>query len=175
MELFECSSPKYLIDEIESFQDKLKPDSNHKFESIIITKKQKNFIIENNKRFHKEFQKAYIENIELKKKFNEINSEKLRLKEKIIRLEKKMKLLDKVSKNEINNNGVYVNNKYKNIVSYSDKRKRIRRKKTEIVNKYNCTYPDCVKSYPSNSSLNKHIKLKKKKKNNKCLTEENRK
>ena len=176
IELFDISLPKQLSDDIKLFQDKLKSGSNHQFESRYITKKQKDFIIKNNKIFYEEFQKACIENIELKNKLNEINSEKKRLKELIVKLEQKMKSLNNASFNEMNNNKTYFNNKFKNILTtYYEKRKRIRRKKTEIVNKYNCTFPNCDKSYPSNSSLNMHIKIKHQQINRCCFTNYNRK
>ena len=160
IDLLEYQLKSKTQENINSFQDNLNWGGNNKFNPIIITKKEQDFIIKNNLLFYKEFQKAYIKNIELKKKLSEINYEKNRLKETIDIIEQKLKYSNKINNKEINKNNGFINNNEKKIVSYYDKRKRIRRKKTEIINKYNCTFPDCNKSYPTNSSLRMHIKLK---------------
>ena len=45
-------------------------------------------------------------------------------------------------------------------IELNRKRKRQRRKKSEVVCLYNCSFVNCNKSYPSKGSLNMHIKLK---------------
>ena len=47
-----------------------------------------------------------------------------------------------------------------NRINIFRKRKRKRRKKSEVISKYKCPFLNCSKSYPSVGSLNMHIKLK---------------
>ena len=140
-----------------SNQDNIYSTFNQQIELFKVTKKQNDFIIRNNKSFYQKFKNLLLKNIELKNKLNEVTAEKKRLYDIIIKMEQKIKK----SKN-INN--TIINNNISNIINPYNKRKRIRRKKTELLYIYNCDYPDCDKSYPSKSSLNMHIKLKHKKK-----------
>ena len=98
-----------------------------------------------------------MKNKELKNKLDELTTEKKRLKNNIINLDKKLK------KNiYLNNNEKNKNNKEKSS-NFSPYRKRIRRKKVEINDNYECTFPNCNKKYLTKCSLNMHIKLKHKK------------
>ena len=58
------------------------------------------------------------------------------------------------------NNDMDVILKNQDRLTYYRKKKRIRRKKNEIIYAYNCNFPNCNKSYPTKGSLNMHIKLK---------------
>ena len=140
-----------------SNQDNINSTFNQQIELFKITKKQNDFIIRNNKSFYQKFKNLLLKNIELKNKLNEVTAEKKRLYDIIIKMEQKIKKSKNIDNTIINNN-------ISNIINPYNKRKRIRRKKTELLNIYNCDYPDCDKSYPSKSSLNMHIKLKHKKK-----------
>ena len=159
LELIECSQLKQFQNNNNSFQDNEKSSSNLQFKPIKITKKQKDFIIRNNKDFYKEFKKEYMKNIELKNKLNEIITEKNRLKQIINKLgQKKIYSNYHNNINDITNSYIYTNS-FNSITDYI-KNKRKRRKKNEIINKYNCTFPNCDKIYSSKGSLNMHIRLK---------------
>ena len=159
LELFECSPLKQFQNNNNSIQDKEKSSSNSQFKPIKITKKEKDFIIRSNKGFYKEFKKAYMKNIELKNKLNEIITEKNRLKQTINKLEQKKSYSNYLNNiNDITNSNIYINS-FNSITNYI-KNKRKRRKKKEIINKYNCTFPNCDKIYSSKGSLNMHIRLK---------------
>ena len=110
--------------------------------TIPLRKKQNELILKNNKDFYDKFKFEYSENIDLKNKLSELNTEKKRLKNIIINLDKKLK-----------------NNK-EEMRKISPYRKRHRRKKSEIINKYECSYPNCQKRYLTKCSLNMHIRLK---------------
>ena len=145
------------------FQDNIYSSINHQIIPNYITLKQEEFIIKNNIFFYKEYKQLYKKNIELKNKLTEILEEKKSLNDKINKFLQQNKQFSKLNNKELfnnsNNENLYINS----INSYI-KTKRKRKKKTEIINKYNCSYPNCDKSYPSKSSLNMHIKLKHQKK-----------
>ena len=145
------------------FQDNIYSSINHQIKPNYITPKQEEFIIKNNIFFYKEYKQLYKKNIELKNKLTEIIKEKKSLNDKINKFLQQNKQFSKLNNKELfnnsNNENLYINS----INSYI-KTKRKRKKKTEIINKYNCSYPNCDKSYPSKSSLNMHIKLKHQKK-----------
>ena len=156
-ELIEVSSPTSFSKYIIPIQDKTTIDLKGQIMSSIITKKQKDFIIRTNKSFYHEFGKLYTKNILLKTKLSELLNEKKRLNQTLIKNEYEMKR--QINENNVKNDSNYeINNK--NILKYYRKRKRIRRKKNEIIYTYSCNYPECNKSYPSKGSLNMHIKLK---------------
>ena len=118
---FSQHTKKYLI----SNQDNIYSGFNQQNPILYISKKEKEFITQNNKLFYKEFKILFRKNIELKNKLNEVNAEKKRLYDIIIKKEQIFK-----------------------------------RPKHEINNIYNCSFPNCDKSYPTKCSLNMHIKLK---------------
>ena len=156
-ELIEVSSPMSFSKHIIPIQDKTNVDLNPKIICSIITKKQKDFIIKTNKSFYIEFGKLYTKNILLKTKLSELLNEKKRLNQAIIKNEIQMKkqINENSQKNDLNYEIIN-----KNVLKYYRKRKRVRRRKNEIIYNYYCNYPDCNKSYPSKGSLNMHIKLK---------------
>ena len=121
--------------------------------TIPLLKKQNELILKNNKDFYDKFRFEYSENIDLKNKLSELNNEKKRLKNIIINLDKKLKN-NNVSDKIENKNG---KEEMRKISPY---RKRHRRKKSEIINKYECSYPNCQKRYLTKCSLNMHIRLK---------------
>ena len=146
-----------LFNNLISFQDTPILIPNPFLLSNIIIKKQKEFIISNNQVFYEKYKDLYMQNVELKNKLEELITEKKRLKNNIINLDKKLK------KNiYLNNNEKNKNNKEKSS-NFSPYRKRIRRKKVEINDNYECTFPNCNKKYLTKCSLNMHIKLKHKK------------
>ena len=137
-----------------SFQDTPFVLFNQCFAKNIITKKQKDFIIQNNKEFYMKFKEIYKQNQELKSKLSQLIEEKKKLKNIIINLDKKLKksnLLNNKKNNKINK---------ENICKISPYKKRHRRKKSEINNNYECSFPNCNKKYLTKCSLNMHIRLK---------------
>ena len=128
--------------------------SNQFLSTNIITKTQKEFIIKNNKEFFIKFKNVYLQNVDLTNKLNKLREERKRLKAIIINLDKKLKKINLSDENE--NGNISVIEKVKT----SPYRKRRRRKKIEIINKYECTFPGCNRGYLSKCSLNMHIKLK---------------
>ena len=136
-------------------QDKTDKDIDKQIISNNIVKNQIEYISNKNKYFFCEFEKLYKTNIILKSKLNDVLSEKKRLNQLIIKLENQVKSPKKMNY-EKSGNDFMINN---NIEPYR-KKKRKRRKKTEIQNVYNCPFHKCKKSYPSKGSLNMHIKLK---------------
>ena len=146
-----------------SNQDNINLQLNQQVELFKITKKEKDFITRNNKSFYKEFKNILLKNIELKDKLNELIAEKKRLYDIIIKMEHKIKNSNNLDNKEVKSKSQNSKNNITNIIIPYNQRKRIRRKKTEITNIYNCNFPNCDKSYPSKSSLNMHIKLKHKK------------
>ena len=142
-----------------SNQDNINLQLNQQIELFKI-KKEKDFIIRNNKSFYKEFKNILLKNIELKDKLNELITEKKRLYDIIIKMEHKIKNSNNLDNKEVKSKSQNSKNNITNIIIPYNQRKRIRRKKTEITNIYNCNFPNCDKSYPSKSSLNMHIKLK---------------
>ena len=143
-----------------SNQDNINSTFNQQIELFKITKKQNDFIIRNNKSFYQKFKNLLLKNIELKNKLNEVTAEKKRLYDIIIKMEHKIKNSNSLDNKEVKSKSQNIKNNITNIIIPYNKRKRIRRKKTELLYIYNCDYPDCDKSYPSKSSLNMHIKLK---------------
>ena len=143
-----------------SNQDIINLESNQQISPLFITNNQKEFIIRNNKSFFNDFKKTYKENIELRNKLREIISEKKNLFRKIIKMEEDKIKNTKLNSQEINSNKRERNNNDINLFIPYNKRKRRRRKKKEIINKYNCNFPNCDKRYPSKCSLNMHIRLK---------------
>lgn len=145
------------------FQDKANKDIN-KFNTLNdIIKIEKSYILKKNKSFFCEFQKLYKKNILLKNKLNELLNEKKNLNHLIIKLEQKINSSkNKNNENNINNvnNNIQNSNKSLNIIESYRKKKRNRRKKSEINSIYNCSFNNCNKSYPTKGSLNMHIKLK---------------
>ena len=128
--------------------------SNQFSSTNIITKTQKEFIIKNNKEFFIKFKNVYLQNEDLTNKLNKLREERKRLKTIIINLDKKLKKINLSAEKENGNISVVKN------VKNSPYRKRIRRKKIEIINKYICSFPGCNRGYLSKCSLNMHIKLK---------------
>ena len=146
-----------IFNNVISFQDTTLLLLNQCLVNNIINKQQKDFVIQNNKEFYDKFKTIYKQNIALKSKLCELTAEKKKLKNIIINLDKKLKnnnLLDK--ENKENNNNTIKDNTPK----ISPYRKRYRRRKNEIINNYECTFPNCCKKYLTKCSLNMHIKLK---------------
>jgi len=142
-----------ILNDIIAFQDITFFLINKYLETNIIRKKQKELILENNKDFYDKYKIEYKENIDLKEKLIELTNEKKRLKNKIINLEKKLKNNDVSDKKE--------NKTIKEgMLKISPYRKRYRRKKSEIINRYECSFPNCQKKYLTKCSLNMHIKIK---------------
>ena len=147
---FSQHTKKYLI----SNQDNIYPGFNQQNPILYISKKEKEFITQNNKLFYKEFKILFRKNIELKNKLNEINTEKKRLYDIIIKKEQIFNNFNTINKDNLNKDNISIS-----FIPYN-KKKRIRRPKNEINNIYNCSFPNCDKSYPTKCSLNMHIKLK---------------
>ena len=143
-----------------SNQDNINLELNQQIELFKITKKEKDFITRNNKSFYKEFKNILLKNIELRNKLNELIAEKKRLYDIIIKMEHRIQNSNNLDYKEVKSKSQNIKNNMSNIIIPYNKRKRIRRKKTEITNIYKCDFPNCDKSYPSKSSLNMHIKLK---------------
>lgn len=160
IELLQKSLQMESKNNIISNQDNINLESNQQFSSLFITKNQKEFIFRNNKSFFNDFIKTYKKNVELKNELKELISEKDNLYRKIIKLESKINNKSKLNNKEINSNNKEINNNDINNVIPYNKRKRRRRKKEEIIKKYNCTFPNCDKIYPSKCSLKMHIRLK---------------
>ena len=152
-------SPLEIFNKKIPFQDISILIKNQLILSNSIIKAQKEFIKEKNTEFFTKFKVSYMKNIELNNKLNELTEEKKRLKDIIIKLDKKLKNPKIPNNDKINNNSL-IN---KNIITPYRKRKR--RKKIEIRNKFYCSFKNCDKGYPSKCSLNMHIKLKHSKKN----------
>jgi len=154
LENFEDLLPLGFFNNTISFQDTPISLLNQCFSLNIITKKQKDFIIQNNKEFYEKFKEIYKQNTELKSKLSKLTEEKKKLKNIIINLDKKLKknnLSDSKKNNKINK---------ENICKISPYKKRHRRKKSEINNKFECSFPNCNKRYLTKCSLNMHIRLK---------------
>ena len=157
-ELIEFSIPMSFPQKLTPFQDKLSNNFNQQSISINITKQQKDFIIKTNKSTFYEFRKLYTKNVILKNKLKKLLNEKQKLSKIISKKENQIKNKNNEKKNVNNNDNN--NNKIDNNLKYYKKRKRIRRKKNEIMYIYYCQFPNCNKSYPTKGSLNMHIKLK---------------
>ncbi len=146
--------PLGFFNDVISFRDTTLLLLNQCLVNNIINKQQKDFVIQNNKEFYDKYKTIYKQNIALKSKLCELTAEKKKLKNIIINLDKKLKKINLSDENE--NGNISVIEKVKT----SPYRKRIRRKKIEIINKYECTFPGCNRGYLSKCSLNMHIKLK---------------
>ena len=159
-EAFNASLQIQYQSDLNHFQDNIYSSINHRIIPNYITLKEEEFIIKNNKYFYKEYKELYKKNIELKNKLNEIIEEKKILNDKINKfLQQNKKFID-LNNKELFNNNSNDKNDYINIIKSFIKTKRKRKKKAEIIKKYNCSFPNCDKSYPSKGSLNMHIKLK---------------
>ena len=143
-----------LFNNLISFQDTPILIPNPFLLSNIIIKKQKEFIISNNQVFYEKYKDLYMQNVELKNKLEELITEKKRLKNNIINLDKKLIKEDLDDKKQNNK----ISNFKKNIIE--PYRKRIRRKRIEINTRYECTFTGCNKRYLSKCALNMHIKIK---------------
>ena len=162
-DLFETSIPRTFSNQINFFQDKSNLDLENRIMISNITNNQRNFIVEKNKYFFEEFKKLYSKNILLRKRLNELLTNKKELHQQIIKYEQNEKKIKKKAKNEEKEKNNENNNSNQPVVEITDpyfKKKRKRRKKSELISKHNCFYPNCNKSYPTKSSLNMHIKLK---------------
>ena len=158
-EIFKASFPMTFPHNITSLQDVLNAEYNHHLIYPNISKKEKELIIQTNKSFFQEFTKLYNENILLKNKLAKALDEKKKLNQYIIKHEQE---IIKTNKNDSKiirdeNNGKMISEKRMELYR---KIKRQRRKKSEVVCLYNCSFVNCNKSYPSKGSLNMHIKLK---------------
>ena len=160
LEVVQGSFPMQFQNNIFSLQDNQNPINNSNISANFITNKEKDFIIQNNKAFFVEYKIIYLKNIELKNKLSELIQKKKELYDSIIKLEQKFKDSQSLNEKKTTNNNSNINKNLNYIFIPYTKKKRIRRKKTEIVNKYNCNFHDCNKSYPSKCSLNMHVRLK---------------
>ena len=158
-EIFEASFQMAFPHSITPIQDVLNEGYNHHLIYPNISKKEKELIIQTNKSFFKEFSKLYNENILLKNKLAKALEEKKKLNQYIIKHEQEIIKTNKNNGEIImdENNGKIIAEKRMELYR---KRKRQRRKKSEVVCLYNCSFVNCNKSYPSKGSLNMHIKLK---------------
>ena len=159
-EMVQSFLPMKFLNNIKSFQDNLNSVYNSQISPIYINKKEKEFIVSNNKAFYLNYKKIYNKNIELKKKLKELVIEKKRLFDSIIKSEQKIINSLCLNNEKSTKADLNITNNYNYIFTPFTKKKRIRRKKTEIINKYKCNFPNCDKSYPSKCSLNMHIRLK---------------
>ena len=158
-EIFESLFPISFTHNITSIQDVLNEEHNLHLIYPNITSKERDLIIQTNKSFFKEFAKLYNENILLKNKLAKALEEKKKLNQYIIKHEQEIIKTNKNNSEIImdENNGKIIAEKRMELYR---KRKRQRRKKSEVVCLYNCSFVNCNKSYPSKGSLNMHIKLK---------------
>ena len=162
-DLFETSIPKAFSNQINFYQDRSTLDLEKRVMMTNITNNQREFIVEKNKYFFEEFKKLYSKNILLRKRLNELLTNKKELHQQIIKQEHEEKKSKKKTKNEEKDKNNCINKTKQSFFEVTDpyfKKKRQRRKKCELITKHNCFYPNCNKSYPSKSSLNMHIKLK---------------
>ena len=164
-DLIETSVYRTFSNRINLFQDK---SALRLEESIMIpniTNNQRKFIDEKNKYFFEEFKKIFTKNILLRKRLNELLLCKKELHQQIIKLQQKTKNTKNKSKSEEkeknnDNSKSKIKLPFFEIANPYFKKKRKRRRKSELISKHNCFYPNCNKSYPTKSSLNMHIKLK---------------
>ena len=159
--LFEVPLPRTHSNDIIPLQAKLNMDLNQQILSLNMAEKQKNFdfIKKTNKSFFQKFGKLYSKNIILKAKLKDLCEEKKKLNQRIIKLEKQRGKDFKIEKEKKVGNSKDIHKKA-NILSFYRKKKRIRRKKSEIKYIYSCDFPFCKKRYPTKGSLNMHKKLK---------------
>ena len=158
-ELFTTSLQMTFPHSITPIQDVLNEEYNLNLIYPNISKKESELIIQTNKTFFKEFSKLYNENILLKNKLAKALEEKKKLNQYINKQEQEIIKTNKINGEIIveENNGKIIAEKKMELYR---KRKRQRRKKSEVVCLYNCSFVNCNKSYPSKGSLNMHIKLK---------------
>ena len=158
-ELFTTSLQMTFPHSITPIQDVLNEEYNLNLIYPNISKKESELIIQTNKTFFKEFSKLYNENILLKNKLAKALEEKKKLNQYINKQEQEIIKTNKINGEIIveENNGKIIAEKKMELYR---KRKRQRRKKSEVVCLYNCSFLNCNKSYPSKGSLNMHIKLK---------------
>ena len=158
-ELFTTSLQMTFPHSITPIQDVLNEEYNLNLIYPNISKKESELIIQTNKTFFKEFSKLYNENILLKNKLAKALEEKKKLNQYINKQEQEIIKTNKINGEIIveENNGKIIAEKKMDLYR---KRKRQRRKKSEVVCLYNCSFLNCNKSYPSKGSLNMHIKLK---------------
>ena len=157
-EMFKASLSKIFSNNIIPIQGKQNEEYNLQIFCPNITNKQKEFIIETNKLFFKEFSKQYYNNIFLKNKLAKVLDEKKKLNQIIMKHEHEFSKNNKINgENKMEENEEKIKG---NKMNFYRKRKRKRRKKNEVICKYKCPYLNCNKSYPSKGSLNMHIKLK---------------
>ena len=159
IEIFDNTLPMIFANNMLINQDKLKEEYNLQIISQNYINKQREYINEINKSFFKEFSKLYYENILLKNKLAKALREKKDLNQIIIKHEQSISKTDRIN-GEINSKENDDSNKKEKRIDFYRKRKRKRRKKSEVVCSFNCPFLNCNKSYPSNGSLNMHIKLK---------------
>ena len=152
-EAFEALLKKNFYFNIIPNQDKINEEYNLQSISQNIINKQKKIITDTNKLFFSEFSKLYYQNILLKNRLFKALDEKKKLNQLIIKSEQE---INKEMKTEGNDNKDIKGNR----INIFHKRKRKRRKKSEVISKYECPFLNCNKCYPSVGSLNMHIKLK---------------
>ena len=75
-DLFETSIPKAFSNQINFYQDRSTLDLEKRIMMTNITNNQREFIVEKNKYFFEEFKKLYTKNILLRKKLNELLTNK---------------------------------------------------------------------------------------------------
>ena len=153
----ETSNPNKIPNPLNQYQDKLRFDLNQHILATNITKKQRDFVIENNKYFFGEFCKLYTKNILLQSKLKELLIEKKKLSQILNKQEQQSHIKNSIKNNE---REIAKNKILSEIIDPYFKKKRKRRKKNELINTHNCPYPNCEKSYPSKGSLNMHVKIK---------------
>ena len=120
---------------------------------------------EKNKEFFNKYSKIVEMNSLLKVKLQDLTTKKNELHKYMIQLEhrKEKNITDNENNMNImnNTNNTLINQDFINFQSniYIN-RKRKRRKKSQIICKYKCTYKDCNKKYATEGALNQHIKFK---------------
>ncbi len=118
---------------------------------------------EKNKKFFNEYLEKWEENSLLRYKLQDLLNKKNEIHKYLIQLEhnKDKNIIPNENSVNIINNNTLINQDLVNFQSniYIN-RKRKRRKKSQIVCKYICTYKDCNKKYATEGALNQHIKFK---------------
>lgn len=124
---------------------------------------EEEYFKQRNKTFFRNFSNLHHINLDLKYRLFNLINEKRNLKQIILKLEQQILKDTKKTEEKIDTNIINDNNKSTIVTKIIDnyiKRKRKRRKKSELVTLHYCNYPNCNKSYPSKGSLKMHIKLK---------------
>jgi len=118
---------------------------------------------EKNKMFFNKYSKIVEQNSLLKFRLQDLTNKKNEIHKYLIQLEhnKDKNIIPNENSVNIINNNTLINQDLVNFQSniYIN-RKRKRRKKSQIVCKYICTYKDCNKKYATEGALNQHIKFK---------------